>query len=167
MYQIGQYIMYRNIGICKVEAIGRLSFSANKEKDYYTLCPLNANNSKVYVPVDRDLEMRKIMTKEEAGEYLEMLREMKTKPVSSSKPGALTAHYQEILAPHDMKAFLTLFKELRQKEKMVRENGKHLGQLDMNYKSEVERLLSDEFAYAFGETPKEAKERLCEIADAE
>lgn len=42
MYQIGEHIMYKNIGICVVEEIGKPGFSADKEKEYYTLRPLDA-----------------------------------------------------------------------------------------------------------------------------
>ena len=37
MYQIGEHIMYKNIGICVVEEIGKPGFSADKAKEYYTL----------------------------------------------------------------------------------------------------------------------------------
>lgn len=41
MYQIGQCIVYRNVGVCRVEAIGKLGFTSDKDKEYYTLQPLN------------------------------------------------------------------------------------------------------------------------------
>lgn len=55
---------------------------------------------------------------------------------------------------------LTLYKELCQKEKTAKENGKRFGQLDSNYKNQVEKLLSDEFSCALGEAPETTKERL-------
>lgn len=64
MYQIGEHIMYKNIGICVVEEIGKPGFSADKEKEYYTLRPLDATgNARIYVPVDSDIFMRNIITK--------------------------------------------------------------------------------------------------------
>ena len=32
MYQIGQCIVYRNVGVCRVEAIGKLGFTSDKDK---------------------------------------------------------------------------------------------------------------------------------------
>lgn len=32
MFRIGEHVMYRNIGICEVEAIGKIGFSLDKEK---------------------------------------------------------------------------------------------------------------------------------------
>ena len=64
MYQIGEHIMYKNIGICVVEEIGKPGFSADKAKEYYTLRPLDATgNARTYVPVDSDIFMRNIITK--------------------------------------------------------------------------------------------------------
>ena len=34
MYQIGQCIVYRNVGVCRVEAIGKLGFTSDKGKEY-------------------------------------------------------------------------------------------------------------------------------------
>ena len=45
MYQIGEHIMYKNIGICVVEEIGKPGFSADKAKEYYTLRPLHATGN--------------------------------------------------------------------------------------------------------------------------
>ena len=54
MYQIGEHIMYKNIGICVVEEIGKPGFSADKAKEYYTLRPLDATgNARIYVPWKR------------------------------------------------------------------------------------------------------------------
>jgi hypothetical protein len=75
MYQIGQCIVYRNVGVCRVEAIGKFGFTSDKDKEYYTLQPLNANgNAKIYVPVDKDTFMRNVITKDEVYEYLNKLQ---------------------------------------------------------------------------------------------
>mgnify|MGYP000005440079 CR=1 FL=1 len=31
MFQVGEHVMYRNIGICEVEAIGKIGFSSDKK----------------------------------------------------------------------------------------------------------------------------------------
>ena len=35
MYQVGEHVMYRNVGICIIEAIGKLCFSMEKDDDYF------------------------------------------------------------------------------------------------------------------------------------
>ena len=46
---------------------------------------------------------------------------------------------------------------LRRYEK---ESGKKFGEMEFNYKKQVEHLLVDEFSYALNETPELSKERL-------
>lgn len=59
-----------------------------------------------------------------------------------------------------MTGHLKLFKELYQKEKKRKEHGKKFGEMESNYKKQVEHLLVDEFSYALNETPELSKERL-------
>ena len=149
MYQIGEHIMYKNIGICVVEEIGKPGFSADKEKEYYTLRPLDATgNARIYVPVDSDIFMPNIITKKEACTYLKELESMEAAPFYVSKPAQLKAHYDGLMERHDIAGHLKLFKELYQKE------------MEFNYKKQVEHLLVDEFSYALNETPELSKERL-------
>ena len=116
MYQIGEHIMYKNIGICVVEEIGKPGFSADKEKEYYTLRPLDATgNARIYVPVDSDIFMRNIITKKEACTYLKELESMEAAPFYVSKPAQLKAHYDGLMARHDIAGHLKLIKELYQK----------------------------------------------------
>lgn len=161
MYQVGQYIMYKNIGICIVEAIGKFCFFGEKEKEYYTLRPLYTNNnSRFYVPVDTKVFMRNAITKQEAYQYLEKLGSVQTRPFHGGKPAQLTAHYEGILTGYDLTDHLILFKELCQKEKKVKETGKKFGQLESNYKNQIEKLLANEFSHALNETPDLSKKRL-------
>lgn len=161
MFQVGDYIMYKNIGVCTVEAVGKLSFSAGKEKDYYTLRPLYAsNNTHIYVPVDSNLFMRNVITKQEAYYYLMELENMESKPFGAKKTAQLNAHYDGLLATHKITDRLRLLKELYQKEEKVKEKGKKFGQMETNYKNKIEKLLADEFSYALNETPELSKKRL-------
>ena len=161
MYQVGEHVMYRNSGICTVEAVGKTSFSEKSGLDYYTLRPVYAKDKTLfYVPVNAEQFMRNAITKQEAQQYLTELEEMPTKPFYSKKPIQMTAHYDGLMVRHNVIDYLKLYKELCQKEKKAKETGKKFGQLDSNYKNQVEKLLSDEFSCALGETPETSKERL-------
>ena len=64
------------------------------------------------------------------------------------------------MARHDIAGHLKHFKELYQKEKKTKESRKKFGEMEFNYKKQVEHLLVDEFSYALNETPELSKERL-------
>ena len=94
-----------------VEEIGKPGFSADKDKEYYTLRPLDATgNARIYVPVDSDIFMRNIITKKEACIYLKELESMEAAPFYVSKPAQLKAHYDGLMARHDIAGHLKLFK---------------------------------------------------------
>lgn len=159
-YHIGQYIIYRNRGICKVENIGKIDFSKSNQ-DYYTLRPpFTTCNERIYVPVHTDEHMRTAMTPKEAYTYLSELKQMNTKPCRSAKTTLLTAHYQGLLSSDDINAHLKLFKEICQKEVIAKEKGKKLGETDKRFRTKVEQLLSEELAIALNESPEVSKERL-------
>ena len=161
MYQVGEHVMYRNNGICTVEAVGKTSFSEKSGLDYYTLRPVYENDkSRFYVPVKADQFIRTAITKEETYQCLTELARLQTKPFCSKRPTELAEHYDKLLIGNDMIDHLTLYKELCQKEKTAKETGKRFGQLDSNYKNQVEKLLSDEFSCALGEAQETTKERL-------
>ena len=160
-YRIGQYIIYKNRGICEIENIGKLQFLVNNNKEYYTLRPpFTTCNERFYIPVNTDMNMRNAITQNEAYQYLEKLKKMEVKPSREAKRVWLTAHYQELLLANDINKQLQLYKEIYQKEKDAVEKGKNLGETDRQFKTKVEQILSEEFAIALDETPAASKERL-------
>lgn len=64
----------------------------------------------------------------------------------------LTAYYQELIVTQDINGYLRLFKEVCQKEKLVKKSRKKLGQIDLRYYRLAERMLSDELSIVFQKT---------------
>lgn len=168
MFCIGQYIMYSNSGICRVEAIGTPNFIENSHRQYYILRPsYTTSDAKIYVPVDTRAFMRKVISREEALGYLEYLRQMEVKVYRSKKQNLLTAYYQGLIVTQDINGYLRLFKEVCQKEKLVKKSRKKLGQIDLRYYRLAERMLSDELSIVFQETQDCSKKRLYDAASGE
>lgn len=73
MFQVGEFIIYENRGICKVEGIAELSLpGAVKGQQYYELKPVFEEAGKIYSAVDSNkVMMRQVLTKEEANELIE------------------------------------------------------------------------------------------------
>lgn len=160
-YHIGQYVVYKNRGVCKIENVGNLQFLINNKEEYYTLRPPFTHCSeRIYIPVNTDVHMRNTITRNEAYQYLEKLKKMEVTPSHSAKTAWLTAHYQELLFADDINKRLQLYKEICQKERSAEEKGKKLGETDRRFKGKVERLLSEEFAVALNEAPELSKKRL-------
>ena len=164
-YNVGQYVMYRNSIVCRVEAIGKLQFLQNSDGIYYTLKPsFTANDERDYIPATSEECLRAVITSDEANTYLDRLAKMDVKPYASNKKQQLASHYQELLSSDDLNKRLLLLKEVNMKDKAERARGKKLASTDEQYKQKIERLLSEEFAIALNETPERSKERLLNSA---
>ena len=76
MFAVGDYIIYGNHGVCRVEKIGTVSLSmADKNKVYYTLRPVYKSEAVVYAPVENpksngELAFVLKMERSEMGDYL-------------------------------------------------------------------------------------------------
>ena len=73
MFNIGEYIVYGNKGVCEVADVSKMSMSAmDKDKLYYTLVPIYARGSKIYSPVDNTkVVIRPVITHDEALELID------------------------------------------------------------------------------------------------
>ena len=160
-YQPGQFIMYGNFGVCEVKAIGPMSFSDSRPKEYYTLRPLYAgSNDRIYVPTSTDTFMRPILKPEEAVSSLESMKAADVSIFCSRNQAALMTHYQDMLHSNDLLDRMKLFKELSRKEALQKRHGKKLNATDMHFYKLTEQLISEEFALAMDETPAEMRTTL-------
>lgn len=160
-YDIGQYVMYRNNGVCRIEAIGKLGFLRNSDEEYYTLRPpFTTSDERNYIPTTGEESLRSIITRQEAYDYLNRLGKLEVKPPRIRKRQQLILYYQEQLSTDGLDGRLRLMKELGLKERAEEEKGKRLTATDEQYKRKTEQLLAEEFAVALEESPEQAKEQL-------
>lgn len=66
--------MYSETGVCRVEQIGPPPpFDPKAKREYYTLSPMNCRET-IYVPVDTQVFMRPILSREAAEELIDSSR---------------------------------------------------------------------------------------------
>ena len=160
-YDVGQYVMYRNNGVCRIEAIGKLGFLQNSDEDYYTLRPpFTTSDEHSYVPTKEEEYLRSVITRQEAYTYLDRLNQLEVSPSGIKKRQELVSYYHELLSAEGLNGRLRLLKELSLKEQTEQNRGKRLTTTDEQYKRKTEQLLSEEFAVALEESPEQAKEQL-------
>ena len=63
MFSVGDLIVYSETGVCRVEQIGPPPFDPKAKREYYTLSPMNCRET-IYVPVDTQVFMRPILSRE-------------------------------------------------------------------------------------------------------
>ena len=95
MFEKGEYIIYGSNGVCEVQDY----MSAAGESDnrtYYVLAPMRSRGSTIFSPVDNQkVLMRKVMTKEEAREFLRDIPEYEDMEIRESR--TQEQQYKEIL----------------------------------------------------------------------
>lgn len=161
MYAIGSAILYGRTGVCKIEEIGPAPGQRHDKQDYYRLrAVFSTSGEQIYIPVGTTVTMRPLIGQAEALKHLDRFSGLSIRPIASSKPANLTAHYQEILASCQPENCLRLLKEIYLKEKELAVHKKKLGQVDIRYLKIAERLVCEEFAVALGTEPDSIKKRL-------
>lgn len=150
MYKKGDYIVYGNAGVYKVEDITTLKgiSYAEKNKEYYVLKPAFSSGV-VYYPVDSDkVFTRHIITKEEAEKIIALIPEIKVETKDFDSTNELSEYYKSIISNHNCKDLVELLMTIYKKKEIASEQKRKLWQVDEVYQKQAEIQLYSEFAVA-------------------
>lgn len=146
MYQIGDYIVYANSGVCKVQAVGRLEIEGiPKEKNYYTLCPIYGMET-IYAPVETKAYMRPVLSQSEAERLIGQIPAIQEGTLESGNLQMQELSYRKYFQEHDCRDLIRLIKAIRHRSACAKESGKKLGKMDEKYQKLSEDLLYGELA---------------------
>ena len=75
MFEIGEYIIYGNTGVCKVGEVTKMAApGTDGDRLYYALEPVYDKGCRLFTPVDNQkVKMRPILTKEEADALIKQM----------------------------------------------------------------------------------------------
>ena len=147
MYQKGEYVIYGNNGICRVEEIGVPVGTpmAHSGKEYYTLTPVFGSGN-IYAPLDTKVFMRPILTKEQAEQLIEQIPDIREESFEGKDVRELSEKYKSCLDTHQCKDLIKLIKTVYLKEKAVVESGKKLAKTEQEFAKLAKELLHREFS---------------------
>ena len=124
MFHIGDFIIYGNSGFCQIKSIGSPNIpSADKAKQYYTLSPIYSTEI-IYTPIDTNVFMRPVITREEAKQLIEQIPASKENVFDSRNIKILSDYYEASLQTHDCKDLLQLIKTIYIKNISTIQSGK-------------------------------------------
>lgn len=150
MYNAGDLIMYGGEGVCRVEGVGVPDIPyIDGERLYYTLRPLYRDGV-VYTPVDTDIFMRPVISREEAHELIDKAPHIAPRPCEEKNLRLLSEHYEGIIRTHDCTGLVGLIRAVRSKGAAAEKSKKKLGQVDSRYMNRAQELLHGELAVALG-----------------
>ena len=157
MFSVGELIVYRGAGVCRVEEIGPPPCSPGERRDYYTLVPLHSRET-IYVPVESRVFMRPILTRGEAEALIDRLPEIRQAQVEGRDYRALAQQYREYLGSRRCEDLVPLLKGLYEKGRRQSRAGKKPGKVDQDVQRRAEALLHGELPAALEIPPEQVPE---------
>lgn len=155
MFKVGEYVVYGNTGVCKVEEVGPLPIGSS-DKDYYTLVPVYGRNSRIYAVVDNNkVVMRPILTKKESDALINKIEEIDALPIRDEKRREEV--YKETMKTCDCKEWVRIIKTLYSRKMDRISKGKKVTSSDERYLQMAEENLYGELALSL-KMPKEKVE---------
>ena len=147
MFQEDDLIVYGNTGICRVVSVGTPEGlpGVDPKKQYYKLVPVNSSST-IYTPVDTNVFMRPVMTREEAEQLIDKIPEITGDSYECRDPRMLADHYRLSLETHECEDLVRLIKAIYLKSQQLEENGKKPGKTDQQYRKRAEELLYEELS---------------------
>lgn len=157
MFEIGEYIVYGNTGVCKVEEVKTMKGPGMKEdRLYYTLEPVYRKGSRLFTPVDNQkVKMRPILTLQEADELIGRIKEIDLLWVKDEKNREQV--YKEAIRTCDCEDLIRMIKTLYLRKKARLDAGKKVTSSDAKYLHLAEESLYGELSVVMG-IPKEEME---------
>ena len=148
MYELGDYIIYGNHGVCRVEEIGSLDISGvDKSIECYTLQPVFSKASTLYTPVDNDkVSMRKVITNDEALALIKQIPDTPLLWIENDKQREEA--YKVALRDRDCIDWVKIIKTLFVRKQERVSQGKKLTFTDEKYLGIAQDLLYGELSIA-------------------
>ena len=149
MYQTGDFVMYRNTGVCRVEEIGYPDAASDQETLYYKLSPVY-DTAVIYTPVDTRAFMRPVMSKQAAEQLIDRIPDIPDNVCDNHDIRMLGEQYRACLNTHRNEDLVRLIKSVYQKNRRSVKAGRHMGQTDQQYMKRAEKMLYGELAVVLG-----------------
>ena len=162
MFNIGDLVVYGNIGVCTVESIGPSTLSgADKSKDYYSLVPYYSGNSKILTPCDNEkIVIRAIISREEAESLIAEAESITTITITDEKFREQT--YKDTIKGCDCREIFSLIKTIYERKQTRLAEGKKVTSSDEKYFNMAEDKLYGELAVVLGIEKTQVKEYIKE-----
>ncbi len=146
-FKIGDYVNYRNSGICRVENIYDADFGMGTKK-YYILKNVYEEDTVIRIPVDSkavNLNMRRLLTKKEIDQIISDTENSNNKWIDEYKQRATA--FEEILAKGNRADILWMIKVLSLYKVEAKDSKRKFGVTDEKLLDQAEKTILQEFSF--------------------
>ena len=159
MYNIGDYVIYKRDGVCRIEGISHLAMAAAEKCLYYHLRPVKYEG-RIYVPVDQDGGLRPLIGSGEARALLDSLAALPA-PVSRARDKkSLQEHYDALLSGNTCDALARTVKSIYAKHMTDSGTLGRLSSMEEQILRRSEQALCEELALALGLSEESVRARI-------
>lgn len=157
MFQVGDYVIYGNNGVCRIENVGPMEMmDMPKERLYYTLAPVSSNAGKIFTPVDNaKVVIRAVITREEAQKLIDDIKDIDELWIADERRRENV--YKEAMAKCDLREFVKIIKTIYLRKQSRIAAGKKLTAADERYFHMAEESLYGELAIPLEMEKEEVK----------
>lgn len=150
MFEKGDYIIYGNAGVCRVEGVTTMDMAGiPKDRLYYILHPEGKPESKLFIPVDKPRSVvRKLISKAEAEELIDDIPDIEILDIVSDK--LREERYKECIRSCDSRELIRIIKTIYLRKKKRMEQGKKATNIDESYLKLAEEKLYSELSVLLG-----------------
>lgn len=154
MYQIGEFIVKAANGVCEVKDLVHLDFSdTDASKLYYLLVPVTDPTGKIYMPATGNTSVRKVMTKQQALEFIEKIPSVNEPWIDNDKNRERS--YKEAITSNDPERLVGIIKLIYERKEERTRQGRKVTAVDERYFKTAENLLYAELEVALKKDKEE------------
>jgi len=148
-FSVNDYVVYKGVGVCRIEAVENKTFDGSSYEDYLKLVPLGAGSSSYFVPVGKaGARIRKPMTADEVNDAIDRSEcaEISLTPNTKERRSAI----ENILREGDCTHIISLIKTIYLHTESCRSRGKKVLVSDENALRTAENMIYPEFSFVLG-----------------
>lgn len=151
MFKVGEYIIYRR-DLCQIKAIEK---NPKSNEEYYSLSLVQDDSLSIKVPVSNKFNnLRYPLSKTEAEELINKISSIE--PIKTSEK-LLENAYKELMRTNTHEDLIKIIKTTYLRNQERQSHGKKIGDKDLNFFNQAEKLLYTELSYSLNMTYEECK----------
>lgn len=146
MFDIGEFVVYGNKGVCKIEKIGPINIPGmSADRDYYTMSQIYSKSSTIFTPVESEKSvLRKIMSRDEVMDLIHNKADFK--PVWIQNDKEREQIFTETLRGGESEKLFDMIIALAHRRDQRIADGKKATSTDERYYHAAQDILYGEFA---------------------
>ena len=143
------YVIYKGVGVCRIEALENKSFDGKNYEDYLKLVPIAGSSSSYFVPVGKaENRIRKPMTRDEVNAAIDLVNENEITLTRDTKQRKFAI--ENILKSNDCTQIISLIKTIYLHTESCRSSGKKVLVSDENALRAAESMVYPEISFVLG-----------------